>query len=254
MLKASMTSPAVSQPAQPLPQAFNSAAPHILVVDDDARLRELLQRFLTEQGFVVVTAADAVIAAELLHSLVFDLLVVDVMMPGPSGLDFTRGLRRESHVPIIILTARGAPDDRIDGLEAGADDYLPKPFEPRELVLRINAILRRAPRPAAGHSKIMAFGSRRYHVARQELLQTGAQGETPIRLTETEAALLHLLVEKLGQVVTRDDLVAAGLVQGTERAVDVLVTRLRRKLEDDPRQPRFLHTVRGEGYRLIAES
>lgn len=228
---------------------FDSAAPHILVVDDDTRLRDLLQRFLTEQGFVVVTAADALIAQELIHSMVFDLLVVDVMMPGPSGLDLTRSLRQSSHVPIIILTARGGPDDRIDGLESGADDYLPKPFEPRELVLRINAILRRAPRPAAGHSKMVTFGARRYNLARGELLQ----GDAPIRLTETEAALMALLTSKLGQVVTRDDLVAAGLVQGTERAVDVLVTRLRRKLEDDPRQPRYLHTVRGEGYRLIAE-
>lgn len=229
--------------------ALDSAAPHILVVDDDDRLRDLLQRFLSEQGFVVVTASDALVAQELIQSLTFDLLVVDVMMPGPSGLDLTRTLRQSSHVPIIILTARGGPDDRIDGLEAGADDYLPKPFEPRELVLRINAILRRAPRPVSGHSKMIAFGSRRYNVARNELMQ----GDVPVRLTETETALMTLLTSKLGQVVTRDDLVAAGLVQGTERAVDVLVTRLRRKLEDDPRQPRYLHTVRGEGYRLIAE-
>lgn len=227
-----------------------SPAAHILVIDDDDRLRDLLQRFLTEQGFVVATADSAESATDMLQSLTFDLLVVDVMMPGQNGLDFTATLRHSSHVPIIILTARGEPGDRISGLEIGADDYLPKPFEPRELVLRINAILRRAPRPAEGHSKIISFGARKYNMARGELLQNNQ----PIRLTETESALLALLAGKLGQVVTRDDLVAAGLVQGTERAVDVLVTRLRRKLEDDPRQPRYLHTVRGEGYRLVAES
>jgi len=233
-------------PAIPL----GDAVPHILVVDDDDRLRELLQRFLSEQGFVVASAESAEAAKALMHSLSFDLLVVDVMMPGQNGLDFTNDLRRTSAVPIIILTARGEPDDRISGLEVGADDYLPKPFEPRELVLRINAILRRAPRPVDGHGKTIAFGLRKYNIARGELLQN----DQPIRLTETESALLTLLTGKLGQVVTRDDLVAAGLVQGSERAVDVLVTRLRRKLEDDPRQPRYLHTVRGEGYRLVGDS
>lgn len=229
---------------------LSSNAPHILVVDDDDRLRDLLQRFLTEQGFVVASANSAEQAAELLQSLTFDLLVVDVMMPGQSGLDFTTMLRKTSGVPIIILTARGEPDDRISGLEVGADDYMPKPFEPRELVLRINAILRRAPRPTEGHDKLIIFGLRKYNIARAELMQ----GDAPVRLTETESALMALLVSKLGQVVTRDDLVAAGLVQGSERAVDVLVTRLRRKLEDDPRAPRYLHTVRGEGYRLVGDS
>jgi two-component system phosphate regulon response regulator OmpR len=241
----------VTLPAMPTatPLLGLEPAPHILVVDDDQRLRDLLQRFLTEQGFVVAGADSAESAHAVMQSLTFDLLVVDVMMPGQNGLDFTSTLRQSSHVPIIILTARGEPTDRISGLEVGADDYLPKPFEPRELVLRINAILRRAPRPAGGHGKVIAFGQRQYSVTRSELLQ----GDAPIRLTETEAALMALLVSKLGQVVTRDDLVAAGLVQGSERAVDVLVTRLRRKLEDDPRQPRYLHTVRGEGYRLVGE-
>ncbi|MGE3771092.1 MAG: response regulator [Bdellovibrionales bacterium] len=226
-----------------------TAAPHILVVDDDQRLRDLLQRFLTEQGFVVATAEHAEAARTLLGALAFDLLVVDVMMPGQNGIDFTKDLRLSSHIPIIILTARGEPDDRITGLEVGADDYLPKPFEPRELVLRINSILRRAPRSTDGHSKVVSFGTRKYNLARNELLHN----DNPVHLTETEAALLALLANKLGHVVTRDDLVAAGLVQGTERAVDVLVTRLRRKLEEDPRQPRYLHTVRGEGYRLVGE-
>jgi two-component system phosphate regulon response regulator OmpR len=213
-----------------------------------------LQRFLSEQGFVVASADSAEAAKTVLASLSFDLLVVDVMMPGQNGLDFTNELRATSAVPIIILTARGEPDDRISGLEVGADDYLPKPFEPRELVLRINAILRRAPRPVDGHGKSITFGLRKYNIARSELMQREDGRDVPIRLTETESALLTLLTGKLGQVVTRDDLVAAGLVQGSERAVDVLVTRLRRKLEDDPRQPRYLHTVRGEGYRLVGDS
>lgn len=225
--------------------------PHVLVVDDDDRLRALLSRFLSEQKFVVATAANANDAKALLKSLSFDLLVVDVNMPGQSGLDFTTELRRTLDVPILILTARGNPDDRIEGLEAGADDYLPKPFEPRELVLRANAILRRAPKNDNGHhNKLIAFGDFRYDAAKRELLK----GDQVIRLTETENALLDLLAAQPGMVVTRDQLLAANLVDGSERAVDVLITRLRRKLEADPRQPRHLQTVRGEGYRLVADS
>lgn len=227
--------------------------PHVLVVDDDDRLRSLLSRFLSEQNFVVTTASDAESARHLLQSLVFDLLVVDVMMPGQNGLEFTTELRRTSEVPILLLTARGGPDDRILGLEAGADDYLPKPFEPRELVLRANAILRRAPRPDTGHhNKLLSFGDYRYDIAKRELLR-GPDNEI-IRLTETENALLALLASQPGVAVTRDQLLAANLVDGSERAVDVLMTRLRRKLETDPRQPRHLQTVRGEGYRLVADS
>ncbi len=225
--------------------------PHVLVVDDDDRLRALLSRFLTEHNFVVATAGDAESARQLLSSLVFDLLVVDVTMPGQSGLEFTSELRRTSDVPILILTARGNPDDRIEGLEAGADDYLPKPFEPRELVLRANAILRRAPRPEGGHhNKLLSFGDYRYDIARRELLK----GNETIRLTETENALMELLASQPGETVTRDRLLEANLVDGSERAVDVLITRLRRKLEADPRQPRYLQTVRGEGYRLVADN
>lgn len=228
-----------------------AAQPHVLVVDDDDRLRALLSRFLTEQDFVVATAASAEEAHHLLRSLSFDLLIVDVMMPGQSGLEFTAELRRTSTLPIMLLTANGAPTDRIEGLEAGADDYLPKPFEPRELVLRANAILRRAPKAElGGHNRQLAFGEYRYDVARRELLR----GDETIRLTETENDLLALLAGQPGAVVTREALMGAGLVDGSERAVDVLITRLRRKIEADPRQPRHLQTVRGEGYRLVADS
>lgn len=227
-----------------------ASQPHILVVDDDDRLRALLSRFLAEQGFMVATADCAESAHQLLKSLVFDLLVVDIMMPGQSGLEFTAELRQTTHLPILLLTARGAPNDRIEGLEAGADDYLAKPFEPRELVLRINAILRRAPRGETGHNKTLSFGDCRYDIAKREL----TKGSEIIRLTETEGGLLALLAGKPGDVVTRDELLAANLVEGNERAVDVLITRLRRKLESDPRQPRYVQTVRGEGYRLVADA
>ena len=234
---------------------MHAAQPHVLVVDDDGRLRDLLSRYLTEQQFVVATASDAAEAAQLLQTLAFDLLIVDVMMPGKTGqgqtgIEFTAALRRHSHVPVLLLTARGGPDDRIEGLEAGADDYLPKPFEPRELVLRAQAILRRAPKTDAGHSRRLQLGGFCYDVAKGKL--TTLDG-APVRLTETESALLAILAAQVGQTVAREALVAAGLVDGSERAVDVIITRLRRKLEDDPRAPRHLQTVRGTGYRLIAD-
>ncbi len=233
-----------------------AAQPHVLVVDDDERLRALLSRYLTEQQFVAITAASAAEATQLLETLAFDLLIVDVMMPGKdgrgqSGIEFTAALRRHSHVPVLLLTARGGPDDRIEGLEAGADDYLAKPFEPRELVLRAQAILRRAPKTEAGHNRRLNLGAVYYDVAKNSLLK--ADDDTPVHLTETESALLGMLASQVGQTVARESLVTAGLVDGSERAVDVIITRLRRKLGDDPRAPRHLQTVRGTGYRLIAE-
>lgn len=235
-----------------------AAQPHVLVVDDDERLRDLLSRYLTEQQFMVATASSAAEATQLLQTLAFDLLIVDVMMPGKdgrgqSGIDFTAALRHHSHVPVLLLTARGGPDDRIEGLEAGADDYLAKPFEPRELVLRAQAILRRAPKTDAGHNRRLVLGDFRYDVAKNSLTRVHETGDAPIHLTETEGALLGLLAAQVGQTVTREALIEAGLVDGSERAVDVLITRLRRKLEDDPRAPRHLQTVRGTGYRLVAD-
>jgi two-component system phosphate regulon response regulator OmpR len=223
---------------------------HILVVDDDARLRALLQRFLTEQGFRVSTAENAAAARAALADMAFDLLVLDVMMPGETGLELTAALRAEGQeVPILMLTARGAPDDRIAGLEQGVDDYLAKPFDPRELALRIRTILRRAaPAPAAPHSLApMQIGNRWFDIERAEL--RGPDGI--IRLTGGEAALLQALARRAGEILSREDIgEALGTPDAGERAIDVQVTRLRRKLEPDPREPRFIQTIRHRGYVL----
>jgi len=222
----------------------------ILVVDDDARLRGLLSRYLSEQGFRVSTAEHAAQAREQLRFLQPDLMVLDVMMPGEDGLALTESLRRErSGVPVLLLTARGAPEDRIAGFEAGADDYLPKPFDPRELVLRIRAMLRRAPPapPPATASGPVPLGPLSFDVERGEL--RGPSGI--VRLTGGEAALLTALARRTNEVLSREDIaVALGMDEAGERAIDVQVTRLRRKVEQDPREPRFLHTVRGRGYVL----
>ncbi len=224
---------------------------HILVVDDDERIRTLLKRYLARSGFYVSVARDAAQARRLLAGLEFDLLVVDVMMPGEDGLALTAAIRPEIATPILLLTARGEPDDRIEGLEAGADDYLPKPFEPRELLLRIAAILRRArpaPAPAPEPPRTLALGDVRYDVARGELWR----GAEPIRLTTTESALMRVLARFPHEPVDRRTLLAE-LDDAQERAVDVQVTRLRRKIEIDPRAPRYLQTVRGAGYMLTPD-
>jgi len=225
---------------------------HILVVDDDARLRGLLSRYLADQGFRVTTAADAADARDKLRFVHPDLMVLDVMMPGEGGLAFTASLRSDlgDTVPVLLLTARGAPEDRIAGFEAGADDYLGKPFEPLELVLRIRALLRRAaptPTALAAPSRPVPLGTLSFDVARGEL--SGPAGV--LRLTRGEAALLTALATKPNEVLSRDDIAAAlDMDDAGERAIDVQVTRLRRKIEADPREPRFLHTVRGRGYVL----
>ncbi|MEA1675629.1 response regulator [Nitrospirillum sp. BR 11163] len=225
-------------------QALPEEQPHILVVDDDDRLREALRRYLSQNGFIVSAAADAAAARRMLASLNFDLMVLDVRMPGKSGLELTRSLRVEGGLPILLLTANGQPDDRIAGLEAGADDYLPKPFEPRELVLRITSILRRLPKPAATAAEVR-LGRWVFDAEREEL----RSGEETVRLTSGEASLLRTLAAQPGVVFTREDLGRAG-IDSNARAIDVQVTRLRRKIEIDPRQPRYLQTVRGEGYVL----
>ena len=224
---------------------MTDAPPHVLVVDDDTRLRELLRQFLGRNGFVVTTAADAVEARARLASLAFDIAIIDVMMPGESGVELTRSLRARTSLPVLMLTARAETADRIAGLSAGADDYLSKPFEPDELLLRLRAILRRAPPPATAPSQI-AFGPFRFSPARDELLRDGV----PVRLTTAETALLRVLAERADSAVSREDLVARAHVDGGERTIDVQVTRLRRKIEDDPRNPRWLQTVRGAGYIL----
>jgi two-component system, OmpR family, phosphate regulon response regulator OmpR len=223
---------------------------HILVVDDDARLRALLGRYLAENGFRVSAASHAVEARDKLRFLQPDALVLDVMMPGESGLDLTASLRAENTaVPILLLTARGAPEDRIAGFESGADDYLGKPFEPRELVLRLRAMLRRAPAPVPADQPTVPvrLGPLEFDTARAEL--RGPQG--PLYLTGGEAALLAALAARPNEVLSREDIAAAlEMDESGERAIDVQVTRLRRKIEADPREPRFLHTVRGRGYVL----
>jgi len=224
--------------------------PHLLVVDDDARLRALLQRFLAEQGFRVTAAADAAAARRALAAVSFDLVVLDVMMPGESGLELTESLRREGlEVPILMLTARGSPDDRVAGFETGVDDYLGKPFDPRELALRIRTILRRAapPPPADMAAGPVQLGRSWFDTQRAEL--RGPEGV--IRLTGGETALLMALAARPNEVLSREEIAAAlGTPEAGERAIDVQVTRLRRKVEPDPREPRFVQTVRHRGYVL----
>jgi len=225
---------------------------HLLVVDDDERIRDLLKKYLLKQGFLVSVARDAVHARRLLEGLEFDLLVLDVMMPETDGISLTRELRQRMTTPILLLTARGETEDRIAGLEAGADDYLAKPFEPRELLLRINAILRRIPDEPSVEAvpKILNLGPLVYEVEKADL--RSEQGA--VKLTSTEIQLMRVFAARVGQVVSRSELaeeLGRDRELAQERAVDVQITRLRRKLETDPKQPRYLQTIRGAGYMLV---
>lgn len=220
-------------------------APHILVVDDDRRLRRLLQRYLSDQGFRVTVAADAAEAKVRLQGLVFDLLVLDVMMPGESGLELTDQLRIGGNVPILLLTAMGETQDRINGLERGADDYLTKPFEPAELVARIRGILRRVLSSTEPRGEVKLG---RYHFDLDREILDSDDG--PVRLTTSEAKLLRVLASHPGTAFSRDDLQRLSGLSGGGRAIDVQVTRLRRKIEPTPKVPRYLQTVRGQGYVL----
>ena len=222
---------------------------HLLVVDDDERIRSLLQKFLIRAGFLVTVGRDAAHARRLLAGLEFDMLILDVMMPGEDGVSLTRDLRRGSALPILLLTAKGETAHKIEGFEAGADDYLVKPFEPKELLMRIQAILRRAPVMAAAPvPRVIHLGAVRYDLDRGELWR----GAELVRLTLTEAALMRAFSAQPGVALSRDQLVGDMPRDegGAERAVDVQITRLRRKIEDDPKQPRYVQTVRGEGYML----
>jgi two-component system phosphate regulon response regulator OmpR len=224
--------------------------PHVLVVDDDTRLRGLLNTFLSKSGFRVTTASNAAEARQRLSALDFDLIVLDVMMPGESGLEFAGELRRSDDVPILMLTAMGEPKDRIAGLERGVDDYLGKPFDPRELLLRIQNILRRNKPQAPANAEAprqVSFGPFQFDLEVGELAQDGKR----VALTETETALLRALAARLGEAVSREALCRIVGSAVNERAIDVQVTRLRRKIEPDPSFPRFLRTVRGQGYRLV---
>ena len=227
--------------------------PHLLIVDDDERIRSLLRQFLIQSDYLVSTAEDAEQARTLLSAIEFDLIILDVMMPGQDGISFTAELRKlQNTTPVLLLTARGETEDRIKGLEAGADDYLPKPFEPKELLLRINAILRRMPdlKEDKVMPKTLSFGNLDYDVARNELWA----GKNQIRLTTTESQLMKIFTSVLGEPISRTDLVASlgrDVSSAQDRAIDVQITRLRRKIEVNPSQPRYLQTVRGAGYMLL---
>ncbi|HXI87505.1 MAG TPA: response regulator [Parvularculaceae bacterium] len=229
------------------PQRIGEEPAHILIVDDDDRIRTLLKRFLGENGYRASVASSAAEARGLLDSVDFDLLVVDVMMPGVSGFEFTEKVRAMSNVPILLLTARGLPEDRIKGLERGADDYMSKPFEPRELLLRIAALLRRS-RPRERERQMLTFGGCSFSPARGELRRDGDL----VKLTSGELALLRALAQKPGEAISRTAL-AEQTSAVMERSVDVQVTRLRKKIEDDPRTPIYLQTVRGVGYALMPD-
>lgn len=222
--------------------------PHVLVVDDDARIRELVTRYLSEQGFVVMTAAQTQEARALLKQFIFDVMVVDVMMPGETGLEFTKDIRGKFSTPVILLTALGESEDRIRGLETGADDYVSKPFEPRELVLRIQSILRRT---GARQQNNVPFkiGKWVFDPDLDEL----QNGQTRLKLTATEVNLLVALAARPREVISREELAQQCGLDAGERTIDVQVTRLRRKIEDDTKAPRYLLTVRGKGYMLRAE-
>ncbi len=231
---------------------------HLLIVDDDERIRGLLQKFLMRNGFMTSIARDAAHARRLMQGLAFDLIVLDVMMPGEDGLSLCKDIRETHSTPILLLTAKGEAEDRISGLEAGADDYLAKPFEPKELLLRINAILRRLPKQEDDPQtpQVLHLGPIRYDIERSEMWQ----GTDPVRLTATEAALMRIFSAQPNQPISRSDLVGmlnrdkGGIGdQVQERAVDVQITRLRRKLEVNPKQPRYLQTVRGAGYMLAPD-
>ena len=228
----------------PLPPADD--APHLVVVDDDRRIRDLLSRFLTTEGYRISVADSAAMARAKLASLDFDLLILDVMMPGETGFEFARDIRRSSTVPILMLTARDGAESRITGLELGADDYVAKPFEPRELSLRIANILKRAKPAAAPPPETVRFGPFVFHLGRAEL----RRGDEVIRLTDREREMLSVLAATPGETVPRLALAGNG-GNANERAVDVQVNRLRRKIERDPANPLFVQTVRGIGYRLV---
>lgn len=227
---------------------------HLLIVDDDERIRELLKKFLMRSGFLVTAARDAQHARRVLSGLDFDLIVLDVMMPGEDGISLTKALRETHTTPILLLTAQGETENRIAGLEAGADDYLSKPFEPKELLLRINAILRRMPeaKPEDTAPKVLHLGNIRYDLERGEMWQ----GQDLVRLTSTESQLMKIFSLQPNEPVSRSKLVedlGRDRGQAQERAVDVQITRLRRKIEPNPKQPQYLQTVRGAGYMLAPD-
>lgn len=222
---------------------------HILIVDDDDRIRDLTKRFLTMKGFRVTAAPDAAGARRMMENMTFDLAILDIMMPGETGLELLEGIRAgpARATPVMLLTARGEARDRIEGLRLGADDYLPKPFEPEELALRCEAILRRSQKPAPAPEEVEMSGLV-FNIERGEL----KAGDQRIRLTDAELQLLSILARTPGEAISRESL-AELTSAGLERSVDVQVTRLRRKIEPNPKEPIHIQTVRGIGYRLMPD-
>jgi two-component system phosphate regulon response regulator OmpR len=227
--------------------ALADDAPHILVVDDDERIRELLGSYLRQNGFRVTQAENGAAARSRLAGLAFDCIVLDVMMPGESGFEIAESLRKSSDVPILMLTARSEPEHRVRGLELGVDDYVPKPFEPRELLLRLQNILRRHSSGKTKHG-VVQFGPFTFDLRRNEL----KRGDDPIRLTDKEREVLREFALSGGELVSREELARLGEYEN-ERAVDVQINRLRQKIETDPANPAYLHTVRGKGYILYLD-
>ncbi len=233
--------------AKPQREALPDDAPHLLIVDDDHKIRDLLARYLYEQGFRVTTAEDASSARAAMRGLSFDIILLDVMMPGESGLDLARELKSTTRVPICMLTARAEAEQRIEGLEIGVDDYISKPFEPRELLLRLRNILRRG-QDVQGSADEARMGPYTFYISRGEL----KRDEETIKLTERERDLLRLFAQRRGMPVQRHEL-ANDENTGSERAIDVQINRLRRKIESDPSNPVYLQTVRGKGYILYTD-
>lgn len=234
--------------ARPAPETLHDNAPHVLLVDDDQKIRDLLTRYLNENGFRVTPAADAASARAALRGLSFDIILLDVMMPGESGLELARDLKKTRPIPICMLTARCESDHRIEGLEAGVDDYIPKPFEPRELLLRLRNILRRGDPSSTGSREEIRMGPFTFHVGRGEL----KRDDVSIKLTEREREMLRQFAQRRGLPIQRHELASEGET-GSERAVDVQINRLRRKIESDPANPVYLQTVRGKGYILYTD-
>jgi len=239
-----MTDRTAQRRQEPLPDD----APHVLIVDDDQKIRDLLARFLGDQGFRITTASDSATARAAMRGLAFDLVLLDVMMPGENGLDLARDLKATRNVPICMLTALSDPEQRIAGLETGVDDYISKPFEPRELVLRLNNILRRGRAGPAPQGDEVRMGAYTFHVGRGEL----KKGEESIKLTERERDLLRQFALRAGTPIQRHEL-SSDDSTGSERAIDVQINRLRRKIEIDPSNPVYLQTVRGKGYILYVD-
>jgi two-component system phosphate regulon response regulator OmpR len=225
-----------------------AALPHVLVVDDDERICALVCRYLQERDFVVFSALSGFQAQEMLKRFSCDVIILDVMMPGQTGFEFARSLRKKSDIPIIFLTALGEIEDRIEGFKSGGDDYLPKPFEPEELIMRLHAILRRRPVQKTNEDKFR-IGRWVYDPVQREIYD----GAEIIKLTMVEDNLIKALSSRRGEVISREDLAALCDIDAGERTIDVQVTRLRRKIEEDSKNPRYLQTLRGKGYLLRVE-